>query len=47
MLQMYRIAGEVADAAVVNGRGVLLGAAVVLIPVQLDAVHTRAKSLTV
>ena len=47
MLQMYRVAGEVADAAVVNGRGILLGAAVVLIPIQLDTVNARAKSLTV
>jgi hypothetical protein len=36
-----------ADAAVVNGGGVLLGAAVVALPVEIDAVHALAQAASV
>ena len=46
VLQMDGVSREVADAAVIDGWSVLLGTAVVLIPVQLDAVNTFTEVLT-
>jgi hypothetical protein len=44
---MNAVAREMADAAVVNGGGVLFGTAVVALPVEIDAVDTLAQAASV